>query len=48
MYIILYNMCILFFSGGKTLKLKIEGKKGLPVFKRNLTRLMGSCCHVKI
>ena len=48
MYIILYNMCFLFFSGGKTLKLKIEGKKGLPVFNRNLTRLMGSCCHVKI
>ena len=31
-----------------TLNFKIGGKKGLPIFKRNLPRLMGSCCHIKI
>ena len=38
-YIYIY-MCIyiFFFSlAGETLKFKIEGKKGLPIFKRNLT-----------
>ena len=44
MYIYIY-----FFSpAGETLKFKIEGKKGLRTFKRNLTRLMDSCCHIKI
>ena len=40
---------ISFFSlTGETQKFKIEGRKGLPIFKRNLTRLMSSCCHIKI
>ena len=35
LYIYMY---IFFFSlAGETLKFKIEGKKGLPIFKRNLT-----------
>ena len=48
-YIYIYYIYISFFSlTGETLKFKIEGRKGLPIFKRNLTRLMGSCCHIKI
>ena len=39
---------IYFSPAGETLKFKIEGKKGLRTFKRNLTRLMDSCCHIKI
>ena len=38
----------IFSPAGETLKFKIEGKKGLRTFKRNLTRLMDSCCHIKI
>ena len=52
-YIYIFTcVCIyiyIFFSpAGETLKFKIEGKKGLRTFKRNLTRLMDSCCHIKI
>ena len=35
-------------SYGGNLSFKIGGKKGLPIFKRNLTRLMGSCCYIKM
>ena len=49
MYIYIYIYIYFFFSpAGETLKFKIEGKKGLRTFKRNLTRLMDSCCHIKI
>ena len=44
----MYIYIFFFFSGGRNSKFKIEGKKGLPTFKRNLTRLMDSCCHIKI
>ena len=37
-----------FFSDGGTLKFKMEGRKGLPILKCNMTRLMGSCCYIKI
>ena len=45
MFIYIY---IYISPAGETLKFKIEGKKGLRTFKRNLTRLMDSCCHIKI
>ena len=55
-YIYIHMLCVciyiyifIFFSpAGETLKFKMEGKKGLRTFKRNLTRLMDSCCHIKI
>ena len=48
-YIYTIYIYILFFSDrGNSIKFKIEGRKGLPIFKRNLTRLMDSCCHIKI
>ena len=48
-YIYILYIYISFFSlTGETLKFKIEGRKGLPIFKRNLTRLMSSCCYIKI
>ena len=48
-YIYTIYIYISFFSlTGETLKFKIEGRKGLPIFKRNLTRLMGLCCYIEI
>ena len=39
MYIYIYIYIYIFFFSlaGETVKFKIEGKKGLPIFKRNLT-----------
>ena len=48
MFIYIYIYLHIFSPAGETLKFKIEGKKGLRTFKRNLTRLMDSCCHIKI
>ena len=36
-YICVYIYIFFFSLAGETLKFKIEGKKGLPIFKRNLT-----------
>ena len=36
-YIYVYIYIFFFSLAGETLKFKIEGKKGLPIFKRNLT-----------
>ena len=38
-YICIYIYTYIFFFSlaGETLKFKIEGKKGLPIFKRSLT-----------
>ena len=55
MYIYIYiyisisiYIIFLFFSGGETLNFKMAVKKGLPIFKRNFARLMGSYCHIKV
>ena len=37
MYIHIYIYIFFFSLAGETLKFKIEGKNGLPIFKRNLT-----------
>ena len=37
MYVYVYIYIFFFSLAGETVKFKIEGKKGLPIFKCNLT-----------